>query len=129
MIAAGSDWSYGGSILTFVFPMILFLGVAAVLYMLYTKPQTVPGERGGQARARSVAATLDAASPRQSGPVTAGQTAAGGAGQGSPSAARAGSADGGETAATPAGQAGPAGGGQVATAGQADPAGSAEGKE
>ena len=31
--------------LTFVFPMILFIAVAAALYVLYTKPEIVPGRR------------------------------------------------------------------------------------
>ena len=44
-VAAGGDWSYGGSILTFAFPMILFIAVAAALYVLYTKPHMVPGHR------------------------------------------------------------------------------------
>jgi hypothetical protein len=43
--AAGSDWSYGASILTFAFPMILFIAVAGALYVLYTKPHLVPGHR------------------------------------------------------------------------------------
>jgi hypothetical protein len=38
-------WSFGGSILTFAFPMLLFIGVAAALYVLYTKPAAVPGHR------------------------------------------------------------------------------------
>jgi len=38
-------WSFGGSILTFAFPMLLFIGVAAALYVLYTKPVAVPGRR------------------------------------------------------------------------------------
>ena len=42
---AGSDWSYGGSILTFVFPELLFIAVAGALYVLYTKPHLVPGHR------------------------------------------------------------------------------------
>jgi hypothetical protein len=36
-------WSYGGAILTFAFPMILFIAVMAALYVVYTKPETVPG--------------------------------------------------------------------------------------
>jgi hypothetical protein len=40
-----SAWTFGGSILTFAFPMILFIVVAAALYVLYTKPETVPGHR------------------------------------------------------------------------------------
>src|SRR6266487_667393 len=56
LASAGSDWSYGGSILTFLFPMILFLAVAGVLWVLYTKPQHVPG-RSYHANERSVIAT------------------------------------------------------------------------
>jgi hypothetical protein len=54
--AAGSDWSYGASILTFVFPELLFLAVAGALYVLYTKPHLVPGHRY-QLQMRSTAAT------------------------------------------------------------------------
>ena len=36
--SAGGAWSFGGSILTFAFPMILFIVVAVGLYVLYTKP-------------------------------------------------------------------------------------------
>jgi hypothetical protein len=48
LIAQNSDisaWSFGGSILTFLFPMLLFIGVALALYVLYTKPEVVPGHR------------------------------------------------------------------------------------
>jgi hypothetical protein len=38
-----SAWTFGGSILTFAFPMILFIVVATTLYVLYTKPELVPG--------------------------------------------------------------------------------------
>lgn len=38
-------WSFGGSILTFAFPMLLFIVVAVALYVLYTKPAAVPGRR------------------------------------------------------------------------------------
>ena len=38
-------WSFGGSILTFAFPMLLFIVVAVALYILYTKPVVVPGHR------------------------------------------------------------------------------------
>ena len=41
--SAVMDWSYGASILTFVFPMLLFIAVAAALYVVYTKPHLVPG--------------------------------------------------------------------------------------
>jgi len=43
--SAASAWSFGGSILTFAFPMILFIVVAVGLYVLYTKPELVPGHR------------------------------------------------------------------------------------
>ena len=43
--SAGSAWSFGGSILTFVFPMLLFIVVACALYVAYTKPEIVPGHR------------------------------------------------------------------------------------
>jgi hypothetical protein len=38
-----SAWTFGGSILSFAFPMILFIVVAATLYILYTKPEFIPG--------------------------------------------------------------------------------------
>jgi hypothetical protein len=41
--SAGSAWTFGASILTFAFPMILFITVAVTLYILYTKPELVPG--------------------------------------------------------------------------------------
>ena len=41
----GSAWTFGGSILTFAFPMILFIVVAVALYVLYTKPEVVPGHQ------------------------------------------------------------------------------------
>ncbi len=40
---AGGAWTFGSSILTFAFPMILFIVVAGALYVLYTKPESVPG--------------------------------------------------------------------------------------
>ena len=41
--SAGSAWTFGASILSFAFPMILFIVVASTLYVLYTKPEFVPG--------------------------------------------------------------------------------------
>ena len=41
----GSAWTFGGSILTFAFPMILTIVVAVALYVLYTKPEVVPGHQ------------------------------------------------------------------------------------
>lgn len=43
--SAGGAWTFGGSILTFAFPMILVITVTAALYVLYTKPEFVPGHR------------------------------------------------------------------------------------
>lgn len=43
--ASTSAWSYGGSILSFLFPMILFLVVGTSLYVVFTKPSVVPGHR------------------------------------------------------------------------------------
>lgn len=43
-------WSYGGSIMTFLVPMLAFAAVAIALLILYTKPESVPGQvnRGGR---------------------------------------------------------------------------------
>ena len=46
LIAASADssaWTFGASILSFAFPMILFIVVATALYVAYTKPELVPG--------------------------------------------------------------------------------------
>jgi len=42
---AGGAWTFGGSILTAVFPLTLFTVVAVALYVLYTKPEFTPGHR------------------------------------------------------------------------------------
>jgi hypothetical protein len=41
--SAGSAWTFGASILSFAFPMTLFIVVASALYVLYTKPEYIPG--------------------------------------------------------------------------------------
>jgi hypothetical protein len=74
---AGSDWSYGAAILTFLFPMLLFIGVAAGLYVLYTKPHLVPGHYY-EMRLRAASHTTEPAMPGtagQSAPPTAVDTA------------------------------------------------------
>jgi hypothetical protein len=38
-------WTFGSSILSFAFPMLLFIAVATWLYVTYTKPELVPGHR------------------------------------------------------------------------------------
>jgi hypothetical protein len=43
--ATGSDWNAGGSIMTFYFPIGLFLIVATVLLLLFSRPHSVPGRR------------------------------------------------------------------------------------
>jgi hypothetical protein len=43
--ATGSDWSSGGSLLTFYFPFALFIVVAASLYVELTRPHAVPGRK------------------------------------------------------------------------------------
>jgi hypothetical protein len=40
---AGGAWTFGASILSFAFPMILFIVVISALYILYTRPEVVPG--------------------------------------------------------------------------------------
>ena len=47
---AGSAWTFGGSILSFAFPMLLFIVVACALYVAYTKPELVPGHRNPAAQ-------------------------------------------------------------------------------
>jgi hypothetical protein len=71
-VLAGSDWSYGASILTFVFPELLFIFVAAALYVAYSMPHAVPGYRYEVARRASAPATA----PGQAGE-HGGQSAAG----------------------------------------------------
>jgi hypothetical protein len=65
--SAGGAWSFGGSILTFVFPMILFVVVACALYVAYTKPELVPGHRNPAAQ-RAVTYTAVAGPPPADGP-------------------------------------------------------------
>jgi hypothetical protein len=59
LIAASptGDWSYGGAILTFAFPVTLFIVVGAALYIVYTKPHLVPGHRYQLQQLRPTTAT------------------------------------------------------------------------
>lgn len=50
-------WTLGGSILTFAFPMALFIITAAALWVLFTMPDAVPW-RAGVSPARSVSSSL-----------------------------------------------------------------------
>ncbi len=73
LIAAGAaaNWTYGGSILTFAFPMLLFVAVAWALYVLFTKPHLVPGHRY-HAETRASDAPPPAAMPGPGQPATGG---------------------------------------------------------
>jgi len=42
-----SAWTVGSSIFTFASLYILFIAVAAALYIVYTKPEFFPGHRAG----------------------------------------------------------------------------------
>ncbi len=52
-----------GAVLTFAFPMILFIIAVAALWVLYTTPHAVP-RPGGGSRGRSVSATLATKDPQ-----------------------------------------------------------------
>jgi hypothetical protein len=62
----GGAWSTGAAILTFVFPMLLFIAVAAALYVLYTKPEVVPGHQV-PSRERPVSYTAVPGAPADAG--------------------------------------------------------------
>jgi hypothetical protein len=88
MVLASVDeaWSLGGSIMTFLLPMLAFVAIALALLVLYTKPQLIPGHRTPGAE-ESVGAT------RQPGvPVSGGQAPEGNgeAAPGSPGAGKSG---------------------------------------
>jgi hypothetical protein len=69
--ATGSDWNAGGSILTFYFPVGLFVIVAGTLYLLFSRPhRRVPGHRG-LAAAHAGGATLQRVRPSSVGDTTA----------------------------------------------------------
>jgi hypothetical protein len=44
-----SDWTVGASVFTFAPLMLLFIAVAAALYVVYTKPGTTPGHHADAA--------------------------------------------------------------------------------
>jgi hypothetical protein len=64
--SSGGAWSFASSMITFVFPMILFIAVAATLYVIYTKPELVPGHREPRAE-RPIIYTAIPGSPTQPG--------------------------------------------------------------
>lgn len=43
--ASGSDWNAGGSVLTFYFPIALFVVIAALLYLQFGRPHAIPGRK------------------------------------------------------------------------------------
>ncbi len=45
LASADQAWSYGGSILTFLLPMLAFVFIASALFVVYTKPELIPGRR------------------------------------------------------------------------------------
>ncbi len=75
LASADQAWSFGGSILTFLLPMIAFLAVAFTLLILYTKPQTIPGHRASGAE-------FPVGATRRPGLPAPGDRAAGGGGDG-----------------------------------------------
>jgi hypothetical protein len=60
---AAADWTLGGSILTFAFPMILFIIAAVALWVLFTRPDAIPW-RAGVSPIRSVSSSPAVRSPR-----------------------------------------------------------------
>jgi hypothetical protein len=66
-----SAWNAGGSIMTFYFPIGLFLVVAAALFLQLSRPHAVPGRkplklvRSGPAMAASAQAAPGPAAPAQ----------------------------------------------------------------
>lgn len=67
--ATGSDWSAGGSLLTFYFPIGLFVVVATILYLLFSRPHRRVPAHHGLATAHAGEATL--AAPQQVRPASA----------------------------------------------------------
>lgn len=90
----------GGSILTFAFPMALFIVAAVVLYLLFTRPHQVPGHKKLAAARASTGVPRTSQAPRGGAAAAAAATGGGGsdAGAGS-SAGTGGSAVGGGSAA------------------------------
>jgi len=80
LASADEGWSFGGSIMTFLLPMLAFVAVAIWLLVLYTKPQIVPGQRVPGAEV-PVGATRQPGEPAEAGPehATAAAPAAGAA--------------------------------------------------
>jgi hypothetical protein len=121
-----SAWTYGAAILTFVFPMILFLAVALALYVVFTKPSAVPGH-GEEAVERPIGWTPRVRLPARGQPATGYAPATGRHSADAPA--------GSQPTAPGGGQAAGGGGAAAGSGGAADPGypaagpGSAEGAE
>jgi hypothetical protein len=91
----------GGSILTFAFPMALFIVAAVVLYLLFTRPHQVPGHKKlASARASTGApGTARPASPGGAATTAAAAGAPGGTGASTGSSLGTGGSAGGGSAA------------------------------
>ena len=63
LAAANANWNAGGSILTFYFPVGLFVVIAALLYLQFGRPHKIPGHR-------SLAASAAGPESAQSAPKT-----------------------------------------------------------
>jgi hypothetical protein len=67
LAAANANWNAGGSILTFYFPVGLFVVIAVLLYLQLSRPHKVPGHRQlatsatGSGMARPAPETTDTA--------------------------------------------------------------------
>jgi hypothetical protein len=66
--ATSSDWSSGGALLTFYFPVVLFVVIAAMLYLQLSRPHRVPGHRSLAASTARPGTTESAAKTDTAGP-------------------------------------------------------------
>jgi hypothetical protein len=66
----GSAWSFGASLLTFIAPMCLFIIVATILFVQYSRPHEIPGHKSlmlAAGRAGSAEPTPEEPQPADSG--------------------------------------------------------------
>jgi hypothetical protein len=112
-------WSTGGAVLTFLFPMLLFILVAVGLYVLYTKPEVAPGHQIRPPE-RPVSYTAEPGPPQAPGS---------GPGQAFRTEGAAAKIDAGPVAATSSGEAATASSGEAATASSGEAAAASSGEE
>lgn len=74
LASVDESWSFGGSIMTFLLPMLAFTAVALALLVLYTKPQLIPGQRTRGAE-EPVGATRNPGLPASGAPASRGNGA------------------------------------------------------